>query len=193
MRLRQASVLIVIVCGLLATAGVASAEMGVQFDAKSGTQVANNNTVGWRFGVTEDISVTQLGCLNGVYTPPAGNDARAGAAHNVGIYSEATQQLLASAIVTNGAAGSTNQWSWITLGTPLTLEAGQIYRIATHASGDNWTFNTANHAVGSKILIGTALAPGVPPGDDPGSRVAAYAAGSNVLQYPAVSRCWKIT
>ena len=152
------------VCGLLATAGIASAEMATQFDAKSGTQVANNNTIGWRFGVTEDILVTQLGCLNGVYTPPLGDDSRAGVAHTVGIYSEATQALLASAVVTNGAAGSTNQWSWTALAAPLPLTAGNVYRIATHAQGDMWTFNTANHSVGPEILIGTSLAPSVTAG-----------------------------
>ncbi len=103
MRLRQVSVLVILVCGLLATGGIASAEMGTQFDLNSGTVVGDNgNTYGWRFGLTDDIFVTQLGALNGVTSGGA-----AGAAHNVRLYSEATQALLAAAVVNNGAAGST--------------------------------------------------------------------------------------
>lgn len=189
MRLRQLSVL-VLVCGLLAVAQTASAEtLATDFDANSGTMVANANTVGWRFGVSEDIVVTQLGCLNGVVT---GGDGRAGVTHEVGIYSETTQGLLASAFVANGAAGSTNQWSWSPLTVPLTLSATDTYRIATYTNGDMWTFNTANHSVGPEILIGTALAPGAQPADMPGSRVAAYAAGNNVLQYPS-ELLWEVT
>ena len=155
--------------------------MGVQFDASSGTLGANNNTVGWRFKAGQDITVTRLGCLNGVVTT---DDTRAGVAHAVGIYSEATGQLLGSAVVVNGAAGSTDQWLWTDLATPITLTAGNIYRIAANPNGDKWTYNTANHSVGPGILIGTDLAPGVPLTDNPGSRVAAYEAG-NKLQYPA--------
>ena len=181
MRLQHVSVL-VLICGLLAVAQPATADMlATDFDANSGTTASNANTIGWRFGVSEDIEVTQLGCLNGVVT---GGSARAGVAHNVGIYSETTQALLASAVVTNGAAGSTNQWSWTVLGTPVTLVASDTYRIATHPSGDNWFFNTANHAVGTEILIGTDLAPGAALEDIPGSRVAAYAPG-DILQYPS--------
>ena len=69
-------------------------------------------------------------------------------------------------------------------GTPLPLTAGKFTGSQLTRNGDKWTFNTASHSVGPEILIGTALAPGVPPRDDPGSRVAAYAPGSNVLQYP---------
>ena len=157
-----------------------SGTMGVQFDAGSGTLGANNNTVGWRFKAGQDLSVTRLGCLNGVVTT---DDTRAGVPHAVGIYSEATGQLLGSAVVVNGAAGSTEQWLWTDLATPITLTAGSIYRIAANPNGDKWTFNTANHSVGPGILIGTDLAPGVPLTDDPGSRIAAYEAG-NLLQYP---------
>ena len=101
--------------------------MGVQFDAGSGTLGANNNTIGWRFKAGQDITVTRLGCLNGVVTT---DDTQAGVAHAVGIYSEATGQLLGSAVVVNGAAGSTDQWLWTDLATPITLTAGNIYRIA---------------------------------------------------------------
>lgn len=186
MRLQQVSFL-VLICGVLVMAQTALADtLATDFDVKSGTQVTNTNTVGWRFGLTEDILVTQLGCLNGVVTPEAGNDnSRAGATHNVGIYSETTQALLASAVVTNGGAGSTNQWSWTALSQPLLLSSTDTYRIATHTSGDLWTFNTANHSVGPEILIGTDLAPGAALDDVPGSRVAAYAEGNDVLQYPS--------
>ena len=105
MTARQRLVLVVAACTMCATAGAAFADIATQFDAKSGTTASNGNTIGWRFGVTTDISVTQLGCLNGVYTPDAGDDSRAGVTHEVGIYSETTQALLASAVVTNGAAG----------------------------------------------------------------------------------------
>ena len=61
--------------------------MAVQFDVNSGTLVANNNTIGWRFKAGQDLSVTRLGCLNGVVTT---GDSRAGVPHEVGIYNEAT-------------------------------------------------------------------------------------------------------
>lgn len=188
MRLRWVLVMFTLVCAVLATVGIVSAAtMGTTFDLNSGSLTADNgNTYGWRFGLTDDISVTQLGALNGITS-----GGTAGAAHNVRLYSEATQALLASATVTNGAAGSTNQWSWTTLGTPLTLNAGSIYRIATSASGDFWTFNTANHSVGPEILIGTTLAPGAALGDDPGSRTAAYGAGVDV--YPATTSIWDVS
>lgn len=153
----------------------------VTFDANSGTAGYNANTVGWRFGVSETVTVTRLGCLNGVVT---GGDGRAGAAHGVGIYDETSGQLLGGAVVTNSPAGGTDQWSWTNLAAPLTLTAGNVYRIATHPNGDSWTYNTANHAVGTEILIGTALAPGAALEDNPGSRVAAYAPG-DTLQYPS--------
>ena len=151
------------------------------FDVNSGSVGTNQNTVGWRFGVSETVTVTRLGCLNGVVTT---GDSQAGVAHGVGIYDEATGELVAAATVTNGAAGGTDQWSWTNLATPLTLTAGNAYRIATHPNGDTWTFNNANHEVGSEILIGTDLAPGAALEDVPGSRVAAYAPG-NTLQYPS--------
>jgi hypothetical protein len=161
--------------------------MGVEFDTASGTHGTNNNTVGWRFKADGDLTVTRLGCLNGVVT--TGN-SRAGVAHAVGIYSEATGLLLGSAVVVNGAAGSTDQWLWTDLATPITLTAGNIYRIAANPNGDHWTFNTANHSVGPEVLIGTDLAPGAGRDDTPGSRVAAYELG-NKLQYPA-QLLWEI-
>ncbi len=175
---------------LLVTGSVASAAVvAVNFDPNSGSSASNANTIGWRFGLTTDISVTALGALNGVLT--TGN-AQAGVTHAVGIYSEATQELLASAIVTNGLAGSTEQWMWTSLSTPLVLNAGSIYRIATYANGDKWFFNTTNYSSSPELLIGTALAPGAAPSDDPGSRVAAYAEGANVLQYPSDVSIWTV-
>ncbi len=163
--------------------------MAVQFDANSGTMATNANTIGWRFGVSKDMVVTQLGCLNGVLTT---GDAQAGVTHQVGIYSEPgiytenepptpemIGELLATATVTNGAASSTEQWEWAPLQAPLMLTAGNVYRIATHPSGDKWAFNTTNHSVSPEILIGNDLSP-----SEPGNRVAAYELG-NVLQYPA--------
>lgn len=167
---------------LISSPVVSAAVMAVTFDPNSGVQLANNNTIGWRFGVSTDISVTALGVLNGVLTT---GDAQAGKMHEVGIYSEETQELLASAFVANGVAGSTEQWEWTSLSTPLVLTAGSIYRIATYANGDKWTYNTANFSASPEILVGTALAPGVPVDDNPGSRVAAYAGGNNQLQYPS--------
>jgi hypothetical protein len=173
------------VCG----AGTSSAAVAVTFDPNSGTGLANNNTIGWRFGLTTDISVTSLGVLNGVLTTGNG---QAGVSHEVGIYSEATQQLLAYAVVTNGAAGSTEQWRWTELSTPVVLTAGSIYRIATYANGDKWFFNTTNYATSAEVLVGTALDPGAPPSANPGSRTAAYAPGTNVLQYPSDVSIWTV-
>ena len=174
---------------LISSPVVSAAVMAVTFDPNSESNAANNNTIGWRFGVSADISVTALGVLNGVLT--TGN-AQAGKMHEVGIYSEETQELLASAFVANGIAGSTEQWEWTSLSTPLVLAAGSIYRIATYANGDNWIINSTNYAAGAEILVGTALAPGVPVSDDPGSRVAAYAAGNNQLQYPSNISVWTV-
>jgi len=174
------------VCGAVTS----MAAVAVTFDPNSGTGVSNNfNTIGWRFGLTTDISVTSLGVLNGVFS--TGN-AQAGVSHEVGIYSEATQQLLAYAVVTNGAAGSTEQWRWTDLSTPVTLTAGNVYRIATYANGDKWFFNTTNYSTSAEVLVGTALAPGALPSANPGSRVAAYAPGTNVLQYPSDVSIWTV-
>ncbi|MBN2292354.1 MAG: DUF4082 domain-containing protein [Pirellulales bacterium] len=172
---------------------VPSGSMGASFDVGSGVHGANNNTIGWRFKAAQDLTVTRLGCLNGV--PTTGN-TQAGVSHAVSIYDEATQELLGSAVVVNGAVDSTDQWMWTDIAAPISLTAGKIYRIATYANGDKWTYNTTGHSVGPGILIGTDLAPGVDPSIDPGSRVAAYF--DNVVEqvtgthYPNDTSIWTI-
>ncbi|MBN2292355.1 MAG: DUF4082 domain-containing protein [Pirellulales bacterium] len=177
MRLQRELMMFTLACAVLATAGmVSAATMATSFDLNSGTQQTNTNTVGWRFGLTDDIMVTDLGCLNGVTS-----GAPAGATHQVGIYSESTQALLAQATVYNGAAGSTSQqWSWTTLASPIRLSASDTYRIATYMNGGPWTYNTDNHSVASEILIGSNLS-----STSPGNIVAAYKQGTNQLQYPS--------
>jgi lysophospholipase L1-like esterase len=118
------------------------------FTPGSGSAGGNQNSIGWAFSLNKDIAITQLGFLNGAATGGA-----AGRTHLVGIYDEATQQLLASVTVANGAAGSTEQFEYADLFSPLHLMKGKHYVIAGVTNGDPWIYNVAGLAHSSEIAL----------------------------------------
>jgi acyl-CoA thioesterase I len=144
-------VIIRIALGLLclAVTVTARAETGITavgFDAGSGTPDADGNSLGWMFTPNTNITVTDLGFLNGLVT-----GGSAGTQHAVGIYDTTSKTLLGTTTVANGASGDTSLFKYSKLNTPITLLAGTQYTIAGVTNGDRWLFNTANLTHASQL------------------------------------------
>lgn len=125
----------------------------IAFTQGSGSFGDNQNSIGWAFSLTKDIAITKLGFLNG-----AANGGVAGRTHLVGIFDEATQELIASVEVANGEAGSTEQFEYVALASPLHLEKGKHYVIAGVTNGDRWMYNVTGLAHSSEIALDTSVA-----------------------------------
>lgn len=147
----------------LISVSLANAETGttaISFDAGSGATSPDGNSLGWLFTPSTNITVTDLGFLNGVLTGGA-----SGTQHAVGICDTATRTLLASATVANGAAGDTAPFKYATLSTPLPLVAGTQYTIAGVTNNDQWLFNTANLAHAPELTCDFITGPYHPQSD----------------------------
>ena len=128
-------------CGLACGAILAfSPNLHAQTDAlqgySGGMQIiwaaSTGYTLGWQFQANQDISVTALGVYE---LNPWSTD------HEVGLWDDSNQQLLADVTVASSDPESQdsngNEIRWVTLSTPLDLSAGLTYAIAAYypASG----------------------------------------------------------
>ncbi|MBN9418161.1 MAG: DUF4082 domain-containing protein [Candidatus Eremiobacteraeota bacterium] len=148
----------------LSCSALAMPALSVIDTSQTSTGIAGN-VRGWEFTTNSDISVTALSIYD------AGLDGLA-EAHNVGIFNS-SGTLLASVIIPSGTtAGLVNEFRSVAI-SPLTLLAGQTFRIAAtyNIVGDPYL-----NGSGSSFLADPAI-----------TYVTSYTETSSTLTYPTVN------
>jgi len=129
--------------GVISFAAVALAAPAVDFTSEvNNFNDGNNYAIGWSFTATQDLYVNSLG----VY---AATDFTSGLRtftqdHAVAIYNASTQQLVASATVTNAdALNGLFRYHAADQG-PVQLNAGSTYIIAAYMGADQYTISNGD-------------------------------------------------
>jgi len=127
---------------MIGTSGVASATPAISFTSPNFDFSNQTDLVGWQFTVNNDITVDSLG----FYDNPANGIT---GSHDVGIYNDATQTLVASGTVTPADPYS-NWFNWVDIA-PVTLLAGQTYDIVAVLLGNYRTWEPNGFTVDPNI------------------------------------------
>lgn len=120
---------------------VTSFSGGSAFDSYYGTPAPCGDVVGFRFTSDVDQMVTDLGCLN------ADSSGQMDSPHQVGLWRNSDQALLAQATVTPSSP-LVGQWRYEPV-TPVLLQAGVQYTLgAMYASGDSDSYYSGPSSMG---------------------------------------------
>jgi hypothetical protein len=129
--------------------GIANADIGIQSFTDTVVWPNSDNqdwSLGWEFTVTGNVAVDALG-YNYFSVPqivlggPLKNlGGPLNSPHQVGIYDDSSQTLLASATVTN-ASTAIDGYLYTSLGSPVLLSSGNYWIVGTTLGlGDGWIF-----------------------------------------------------
>jgi hypothetical protein len=140
---------------LASVAGVSKADSAAIASFSTPYQIfpANANfTLGWSFTPLANVDVTQVGWFD-IDSPANG----LGSSHDLGIWT-ISGTLLATQTVPGGTAGTYLNGFWYTsLGTPLSLTAGQEYVIAGTSGSDKYVTKVSSFMTDSNIDYGTVM------------------------------------